>query len=129
MNIFIAVVSDVYGKAYDNAQKYFEKHVVDSSYYLMRSDKMRALIIDHYLSQTKDKTKQKLKEVAREIQKSKKETQPETLRRLLSRGNQDTAKQLHVLQKDIANLRKTIIEIRNKQRNDQVFWFNVSYIW
>ena len=121
MNIFIAVVSDVYGKAYDNAQKYFEKHVVDSSYYLMRSDKMRALIIDHYLSQTKDKTKQKLKEVAREIQKSKKETQPETLRRLLSRGNQDTAKQLHVLQKDIHNLRKTIIEIRNKQRNDQVF--------
>ena len=119
MNIFIAVVSDVYGKAYDNAQKYFEKHVVDSSYYLMRSDKIRTLMIDHYLSQTKDKTKQKLKEVAREIQKSQKETQPETLRRLLSRGNQDTAKQLHVIQKDINILRKTIIEIRNKQRLDQ----------
>ena len=94
---------------------------MDSSYYLMRSDKMRALIIDHYLSQTKDKTKQKLKEVAREIQKSKKETQPETLRRLLSRGNQDTAKQLHVIQKDINILRKTINEIRNKQRLDQTY--------
>ena len=77
MNIFIAVVSDVYGKAFESAQLEFEKTVVDYSFYNMRSNDIRDLMIDHYLAQVKDITKKKLKELAREIHKSEKETQPE----------------------------------------------------
>ena len=72
MNIFIAVVSDVYGKAFESAQLEFEKTVVDYSFYNMRSNDIRDLMIDHYLAQVKDITKKKLKELAREYINQKK---------------------------------------------------------
>jgi len=108
MNIFIAVVSDVYGKAFESAQIKFEKNVVDHSFYNMRSNSIRDLMINHYLAQVKDMTKKKLKELAREIHKSEKETQPETLRRLLSRGNHDTAKQIQILDEKISRIKDLI---------------------
>ena len=120
MNIFIAVVSDVYGKAFESAQLEFEKTVVDYSFYNMRSNDIRDLMIDHYLAQVKDITKKKLKELAREIHKSEKETQPETLRRLLNRGNHDTAKQIQILDDKVQTIKNLIKKLERGGKGTMV---------
>ncbi len=43
-----------------------------------------------------------------EIHKSEKETQPETLRRLLNRGNHDTAKQIQILDDKVQTIKNLI---------------------